>query len=92
ASLHKIQLDLLDSAYHLLKINGKMVYSTCTVDQMENGDIVEKFLEKYPDMELSPAVDAPEALKALREEGQMQVFPQDFSSDGFFVAAFTKKG
>lgn len=92
ASLHAIQLDLLDSAYELLKVQGKMVYSTCTIDKMENDGTVEAFLANHPDMELAPVENAPEALPQLRENGMMQVFPQDFNSDGFFVAAFVKKG
>ncbi len=91
ASLHVIQLDLLESAYELLKVGGKMVYSTCTIDKLENNGTVEAFLEKHPDLVLAPVVNAPEALTELRETGMMQVFPQDFNSDGFFVAAFEKK-
>lgn len=92
ASLHKIQLDLLDSAYELLKPQGKMVYSTCTIDKMENNGTVEAFLAKHPDMALAPVENAPEAAVGLREQGMMQVFPQQFNSDGFFVASFVKKG
>lgn len=91
ASLHAIQLDLLESAYELLKVGGKMVYSTCTIDKLENNGTVDAFLEKHPDLVLAPVVNAPEALTELRETGMMQVFPQDFNSDGFFVAAFEKK-
>lgn len=92
ASLHKIQVDLLDAAYELLKPQGKMVYSTCTIDKMENNGTVEAFLAKHPDMQLAPVENAPEAAVGLREEGMMQVFPQQFNSDGFFVASFVKKG
>lgn len=91
-SLQKIQLQLLNTAYTLLKNEGKMVYSTCTIDKMENNGTVEIFLRTHPDMELSPVKNVPEALHALKTEGMMQVFPQDFGSDGFFVAAFIKKG
>lgn len=92
ASLQPIQLQLLDSAYELLKNEGKMVYSTCTIDKIENDGTVAAFLEKYPDMELEPVPNVPDVLKELQTNGMMQVFPQDFSSDGFFVAAFRKKG
>lgn len=92
ASLHKIQVDLLDAAYELLKPQGKMVYSTCTIDKMENNGTVDAFLAKHPDMQLAPVENAPEAAVGLREEGMMQVFPQQFNSDGFFVASFVKKG
>lgn len=91
-SLQKIQLQLLNTAYTLLKNEGKMVYSTCTIDKMENNGTVETFLQAHPDMELSPVTDVPDALESLKNEGVMQVFPQDFGSDGFFVAAFRKKG
>lgn len=91
-SLQKIQLQLLNTAYTLLKNEGKMVYSTCTIDKMENNGTVEIFLRTHPDMELSLVKNVPEALQALKTEGMMQVFPQDFGSDGFFVAAFIKKG
>lgn len=91
-SLQKIQLQLLNTAYTLLKNEGKMVYSTCTIDKMENNGTVDAFLQAHPDMELSPVTDVPESLESLKTEGIMQVFPQDFGSDGFFVAAFRKKG
>ncbi|WP_102692709.1 16S rRNA (cytosine(967)-C(5))-methyltransferase RsmB [Rummeliibacillus pycnus] len=91
-SLQKIQLQLLNTAYTLLKNEGKMVYSTCTIDKMENNGTVEAFLQAHPDMELSKVEGIPEPLQALKTEGMIQVFPQDFGSDGFFVATFRKKG
>ena len=69
-----------------------MVYSTCTIDKMENNGTVEAFLAKHPDMKLSPVSNAPEAAQELRDSGMMQVFPQDFNSDGFLVASFMKQG
>ncbi|MGX9133614.1 16S rRNA (cytosine(967)-C(5))-methyltransferase RsmB [Rummeliibacillus sp. JY-2-4R] len=91
-SLQKIQLQLLNTAYTLLKNEGKMVYSTCTIDKMENNGTVEAFLQGHPDMELSPVQNVPERMQTLKTKGIMQIFPQDFGSDGFFVAAFRKKG
>ncbi len=91
-SLQKIQLELLNTAYILLKKQGKMVYSTCTIDKMENDETVAAFLKAHPDMELAPIENAPDAFPPLKEEGMIQVFPQDLGSDGFFVAAFRKKG
>lgn len=92
ASLYKIQLDLLDSAYALLKDGGKIVYSTCTIDRMENAGTVEAFLEKHSDMQLAPVENVPEVLADLKTTGMQQVFPQMLNSDGFFVASLVKKG
>ncbi|MFC4409263.1 16S rRNA (cytosine(967)-C(5))-methyltransferase RsmB [Chungangia koreensis] len=85
-SLQKIQLDLLDEAYTLLKPGGILVYSTCTVEPTENREVSSQFMEKHPDMQ---AVD--ELSPLFPQKGMIQVLPQDFGSDGFFVAAFEKQ-
>ncbi len=43
-------------------------------------------------MESESLTNLPEKLLAKQNNGMLQVFPQDFGSDGFFVAAFRKKG
>lgn len=91
-SLQMIQLAILDNAVQVLKTGGRLVYSTCTVDKRENEGTVEAFLESHPEMEAEPLTNLPEKLLAKQQHGMLQVFPQDFGSDGFFVAAFRKKG
>ena len=49
-----IQSELLETAEKLLKPNGIIVYSTCTVEYEENRGMVERFLEKYKNIELIP--------------------------------------
>ena len=91
-SLQAIQLDILDNAVKLLKVGGKLVYSTCTVDREENEGTVKAFLAKHPEMESVRLEHLPQQLDANQQDGMLQVFPQDIGSDGFFVAAFVKKG
>ena len=91
-SLQTIQLAILDNATQVLKPGGRLVYSTCTVDKRENEGTVEAFLSQHPEMESEPLTNLPEKLLAKQNNGMLQVFPQDFGSDGFFVAAFRKKG
>ena len=90
-SLKPIQLKLLDEAYTLLKPNGLIVYSTCTVDREENEGTAKLFMEKHPDMELKSFPDVVKNIKQQEEDGMLQLFPQDLRSDGFFVAVFQKK-
>ncbi|RUL55854.1 16S rRNA (cytosine(967)-C(5))-methyltransferase RsmB [Lysinibacillus antri] len=90
-SLHKIQLELLDNAVQVLKPGGRLVYSTCTIDREENEGTVKAFLASHPEMELADIENLPTALLNKGQGGMLQVFPQDFGSDGFFVAAFRKK-
>ena len=92
ASLQTIQLAILDNAVQVLKPGGRLVYSTCTVDKRENEGTVETFLSQHPEMESESLTNLPEKLLAKQNNGMLQVFPQDFGSDGFFVAAFRKKG
>ncbi|MFJ7730493.1 16S rRNA (cytosine(967)-C(5))-methyltransferase RsmB [Lysinibacillus sp. NPDC097231] len=91
-NLQKIQLALLDAATKVLKINGKLVYSTCTVDKKENEGTVKAFLTVHPEMEAIQLESLPTKLAEKQANGMLQVFPQDFGCDGFFVAAFRKKG
>lgn len=87
--LQQIQSDLLDQAVRILSDDGILVYSTCTVDSTENRGTAERFLKEHPEMEKIQVL-LPEAI-GVKHTGFVQVFPQDFGSDGFFIAAFRKK-
>lgn len=91
-NLQTIQLALLDAATKVLKQDGRLVYSTCTVDKLENQGTVSAFLQQHPEMEAEQLESLPTKLAEKQVDGMLQVFPQDFGSDGFFVAAFRKKG
>lgn len=90
-SLQTIQLALLDAAVKVLKPGGRLIYSTCTVDVHENQGTVEAFLKQHPEIEVQPITNLPVKLLEKQQNGMLQIFPQDFGSDGFFVAAFRKK-
>lgn len=90
ASLQTIQLRLLDEAAKLIKPNGLIVYSTCTIDETENRGTVQAFLENHQEMVLDELSDLPNTFHHLISNGLIHIFPQDFNSDGFFVAAFKK--
>ncbi|WP_432359428.1 16S rRNA (cytosine(967)-C(5))-methyltransferase RsmB [Sporosarcina sp. UB5] len=90
-SLTEIQGQLLDTAYRLIKDDGIIVYSTCTIEYDENEGMVRTFLEKYPDMEIA-SLDMLENNASLAiKDDLLQVLPHHFGSDGFFVAAFRKR-
>lgn len=91
-NLQTIQLALLDAATKVLKQGGHLVYSTCTVDKQENEGTVAAFLKQHPEMEAMPLTNLPTPLADKQINSMLQIFPQDFGSDGFFVASFRKKG
>ncbi len=59
--MNKIQLSILNEAARLVKEDGLLVYSTCTVDQDENIGTIQQFLVNHPDFE-PHALQLPEGL------------------------------
>ena len=90
-ALSSLQSQLLDHVASLLKPGGTLVYSTCTLAQAENRDQVKAFLARRPDFQLSP-IGAKEVQGAsvLAADGMIEVLPQDYLTDGFFIARMTK--
>ncbi|QHM71247.1 Ribosomal RNA small subunit methyltransferase F [Mixta intestinalis] len=86
------QRDLIDSAFHALKPGGTLIYSTCTLNRLENQQVVSWLCERYPDaVEIESLAQLfPGAQQAATAEGFLHVFPQLFDSEGFFVARLRK--
>lgn len=89
-SLAAIQRTILNEAARLVKIGGLLVYSTCTIDKEENNGTINEFIAAHPEFEPHP-LQLPSALLPLAHEHTLQIFPQDFGGDGFFIACFKKR-
>jgi len=50
--LTKIQGGLLKTAASMIKPEGKICYSTCSIQRCENGDIVNAFMKQHPEFSL----------------------------------------
>lgn len=74
--LSKLQRQILDTVHRYVKPGGTLVYSTCTIDKMENEDNVRWFADKYPQF-------------VLKEERQL--LPGEVGGDGFFLAKFIRE-
>ena len=84
-----LQNELLESISPLLRIGGIMVYSTCTIEPQENEEMVRRFLNNHP--QFIAATDQPSSWTELQKVSLsrgvgIQILPQDFMSDGFFIA------
>ena len=77
----KLQFGLLEAAGKTIKVWGEIIYSTCTLNTMENEEVLEKFLKKYEwKFEIS----------SLWENTYIRNWPHTNNTGGFFVAKITK--
>ncbi|PIC65675.1 16S rRNA (cytosine(967)-C(5))-methyltransferase [Sporosarcina sp. P13] len=86
-NLSVIQKDLLTVGSQLVKKDGLLVYSTCTIERTENQEIVEWFLQQHGEFELVPL----QIIDQVHPSDYVQILPHQYESDGFFVAALRRK-
>jgi 16S rRNA (cytosine967-C5)-methyltransferase len=97
-SLSILQSQLLRKVQSLVKPGGVLVYSTCTIATEENEGTIRQFLAEFPEFSLDPEWPE-EVLAPFRERGylpdvfsgMLQLLPQMFGSDGFFIARLRKQ-
>lgn len=88
AGCAKRQGDILDSAAAMLRPGGRLVYSTCTLNRIENEGVIEAFLGRHPDFALQPF-----ALPGLDgSRGMLTIYPHRVRGEGHFVALLTRGG
>lgn len=80
-----IQKKILDNASRYVKIGGIIVYSTCTIFDTENIDIVKKFIEENENFELVK-IDEVNVDLENQEKGYLKIYPNIHGMDGFFIA------
>jgi len=86
--LNKIQIKMLENCSKYVKDKGRMVYSTCSIEEEENELIVENFLSKNKNFRLiSPEAYIP---KEYVKDNFLSIFPNSNSLDGGFAAIMEK--
>ncbi|MBE6929317.1 MAG: 16S rRNA (cytosine(967)-C(5))-methyltransferase RsmB [Ruminococcaceae bacterium] len=86
--LPQIQEQILENAAEYVKPGGVLVYSTCTILHRENRKLVERVLEKHPELSLESF-----GLPGIGETGgDITLLPHVHGTDGFYIAKIRKKG
>lgn len=85
-NLPELQLNILKNGSKYVKNGGILVYSTCSVSKEENESVCTEFLKSETDFE------AIVPLPQLSDDKFLTLMPHKFGGDGFFIAAFRKKG
>jgi len=89
-SLAKLQREILSVVSRYVKPGGTLIYSTCTIDKMENEENAAWILEALPFKKKELASRLPEVLRKDCKENQIQLLPGIHGCDGFFIAAFER--
>jgi 16S rRNA C967 or C1407 C5-methylase (RsmB/RsmF family) len=99
--LWRKQFKLLENAVKLARVDGEIIYSTCTLSPLENEFVVSKILERFDNLKLEKI-----KLRGIKfEKGVTKWLKYEFSKEvskcarfyphisgtgGFFVAKFRK--
>lgn len=86
AGLLPVQAAILESASRLVKKDGVLVYSTCTLLPDENEEQVKAFLSRHPEFAVEPFTVGEAAF-----EGMVTLAPDTHGTDGFFISCLRKK-
>ena len=85
--LPALQLEILKSSARYLKPGGVLVYSTCTLNPKENGEVVDAFLSENREFF---SVDF-EVGGISSDNGRLTLIPHIHKTDGFFIAKLKRK-
>ena len=83
------QAEILNSAAQMLRPGGRLAYSTCTFNSLENEGSIKRFLAEHPDFH-----PVPFALPGLpaAPQGILRLWPHHVRGEGHFVALLEKDG
>nr|WP_286136272.1 16S rRNA (cytosine(967)-C(5))-methyltransferase RsmB [Philodulcilactobacillus myokoensis] len=87
--LVKTQSEILNAVARKLKHGGIMVYSTCTILNQENQNVIVQFVENHPEFKIE---DLSKQFKFDHQiNGYLKIFPDDYDSDGFFICKLRRE-
>ena len=98
---YKLSKSILEEIIPMLKVDGTLVFSTCTIAPEENEAIVHFILSNYPEMELVPiSLESKYTRPGIKSFGK-QIYRKEVvdtirclpseETEGFYIAKFRKK-
>lgn len=97
ADLTVLQLKLLQKAGNMVKKGGFLLYSTCTVNQKENEEVIRAFLKDNYNFKLVSFADKidffplDEKDRKKAHEGMLTIYPGKYNTDGMFYALMRRQ-
>ena len=89
--LASLQLEILNSAADILKDEGELIYSTCTIISQENTENVEKFLNERKEFKVK-ALNIPENVSGEYDKlGGFSINYKEEIMDNFYIIKLIKE-
>jgi 16S rRNA C967 or C1407 C5-methylase (RsmB/RsmF family) len=95
------QKQLIETAFGILKENGALVYSTCSLEPEENESVIDFLLDKYDNAKTekidlnikasNPVLEFEDKKYNKEIKNCLRIWPQDNDTEGFFVSKIVKK-
>lgn len=83
--LAELQLKILSNMSQYVKENGILVYATCTLNPLENEEVIEKFLATHTDWHIVKEKNDLSENFPITSKGAIKIFPHRHNMDGFFM-------
>lgn len=84
--LPALQYEILEKSVGYLKVGGRLVYSTCTLNPDENERVTDRFVAEHPDFTYESFT-----LGDIRAtEGKLTLLPHIHNTDGFYISLIRK--
>lgn len=87
--LPELQLEIINTLSKYVKRGGILLYSTCTLLQRENEDVVEAFLKTHQDYYPETFL-LPEPIGEVKT-GMLTLWPHLHGTDGFFICRLRRR-
>ena len=88
--ISKIQEKILNMCSKYLKKGGTLVYSTCSIIQSENNNIIQKFIKNNNlKLEEISNLNVEKIQNMITQKGILKIYPSK-NMDGFYIAKLTK--
>lgn len=99
--LSRLQKQLFEAAFEILKVNGEIIYSTCTHAPEENEEVIDYVLEKFKNHisieQIKLPIKCRSGLTRWNEKEYdkkvtkaCRIYPQDNNTEGFFITKFRR--
>jgi 16S rRNA (cytosine967-C5)-methyltransferase len=89
------QGQILAQAAALVRPRGRLLYSTCSLESEENEAVVVAFLKEHAEFDqlrLPEIQISGDSIDLATESGAKRTWPHRHDVDGFFMAAFQRRG